>query len=103
MAGLSDWPAAPPTGQPPAPQRPLARLGCGVQPRRPFVSTPSPLVLRRPTAPAPSRIEQLGKTTLMGRAAQVEEIAEVIAFVVSDRASYVTGAVIPVDGGRTAI
>jgi NAD(P)-dependent dehydrogenase (short-subunit alcohol dehydrogenase family) len=49
------------------------------------------------------RIEQLGKTTLMGRAAQVEEIAEVIAFVVSDKASYLTGAVIPVDGGRTAI
>jgi len=49
------------------------------------------------------RIEQLGKTTLMGRAAQVEEIAEVIAFVASDKASYVTGAVIPVDGGRTAI
>jgi NAD(P)-dependent dehydrogenase (short-subunit alcohol dehydrogenase family) len=49
------------------------------------------------------RIEQLGATTLFGRAAQPNEIAEVIAFVVSDRASYITGAVIPVDGGRTAI
>jgi NAD(P)-dependent dehydrogenase (short-subunit alcohol dehydrogenase family) len=49
------------------------------------------------------RIEQLGKTTLMGRAARVEEIADVIAFVVSDKASYLTGAVIPVDGGRTAV
>ena len=49
------------------------------------------------------RIEQLGNTTLLGRAAQVEEIAEVIAFVASDRASYITGAVIPVDGGRTAV
>jgi NAD(P)-dependent dehydrogenase (short-subunit alcohol dehydrogenase family) len=49
------------------------------------------------------RIEQLGATTLLGRAAQTDEIAEVIAFVVSDRASYLTGAVIPVDGGRTAI
>src|SRR5882757_10226680 len=48
-------------------------------------------------------IDQLGKTTLLGRAAQVEEIAEVIAFVASDKASYITGAVIPVDGGRTAI
>ena len=44
-----------------------------------------------------------GATTLIGRAAEVDEIAEVIAFVASDRASYVTGAVIPVDGGRTAI
>jgi NAD(P)-dependent dehydrogenase (short-subunit alcohol dehydrogenase family) len=49
------------------------------------------------------RIEQLGATTLLGRPAQADEIAEVIAFVVSDRASYLTGAVIPVDGGRTAI
>jgi len=48
-------------------------------------------------------IDQLGKTTLLGRAAQVEEIAEVIAFVASDKASYITGAVIPVDGGRTAV
>jgi NAD(P)-dependent dehydrogenase (short-subunit alcohol dehydrogenase family) len=52
---------------------------------------------------SPERIEQLGKTTLMGRAAEVEEIAEVIAFVASDKASYLTGAVIAVDGGRTAV
>ena len=49
------------------------------------------------------RTERLGTTTLVGRGAQVEEIAEVIAFVASDRASYMTGAVIPVDGGRTAV
>ena len=39
----------------------------------------------------------------MVRAAQVQEIAELIAFVASDKASYLSGAVIPVDGGRTAI
>jgi NAD(P)-dependent dehydrogenase (short-subunit alcohol dehydrogenase family) len=48
-------------------------------------------------------IEQLGATTLLGRGAQVEEIAEVIAFLASDRASYLTGATLAVDGGRTAI
>jgi NAD(P)-dependent dehydrogenase (short-subunit alcohol dehydrogenase family) len=47
-------------------------------------------------------IERLGKTTLLGRGAQVEEIAEVIAFLASDKASYVTGATLAVDGGRTA-
>jgi NAD(P)-dependent dehydrogenase (short-subunit alcohol dehydrogenase family) len=51
----------------------------------------------------PERIEALGRTTLMGRAAQPEEIAEVIAFLASDKSGYVTGAVFPVDGGRTAI
>ena len=48
-------------------------------------------------------IEQLGATTLLGRGAQVEEIAEVIAFLASDRASYVTGATLAADGGRTAV
>jgi NAD(P)-dependent dehydrogenase (short-subunit alcohol dehydrogenase family) len=48
-------------------------------------------------------IEQLGKTTLLGRGAQVEEIAEVIAFLASDKASYLTGATLAADGGRTAV
>jgi NAD(P)-dependent dehydrogenase (short-subunit alcohol dehydrogenase family) len=49
------------------------------------------------------RITSLGSTTLLNRAAQVHEIADVIAFLASPKASYITGALIPVDGGRTAI
>jgi len=37
----------------------------------------------------------------MQRIAQPNEVAEVIAFLASDRASYINGINIPVDGGRT--
>jgi NAD(P)-dependent dehydrogenase (short-subunit alcohol dehydrogenase family) len=40
---------------------------------------------------------------LLGRGAQVEEIAEVIAFLASDKASYLTGATLAADDGRTAV
>jgi NAD(P)-dependent dehydrogenase (short-subunit alcohol dehydrogenase family) len=42
-------------------------------------------------------------TIPLGRAAAPEEIAETILFLASDRASYVNGAVVPVDGGRVAV
>jgi NAD(P)-dependent dehydrogenase (short-subunit alcohol dehydrogenase family) len=37
-----------------------------------------------------------------GRIAQPNEVAEAAAFLLSDRAQYITGAVLPVDGGLTA-
>jgi NAD(P)-dependent dehydrogenase (short-subunit alcohol dehydrogenase family) len=49
------------------------------------------------------RFDRLGQTTALQRAAEPDEIAEVVAFLASSRASYVTGAIVAADGGRTAI
>jgi NAD(P)-dependent dehydrogenase (short-subunit alcohol dehydrogenase family) len=55
------------------------------------------------TGASPDRTAALGDTTLLARAAQPAEIADVIAFLASPKAGYITGAVVAVDGGRTAI
>jgi NAD(P)-dependent dehydrogenase (short-subunit alcohol dehydrogenase family) len=51
---------------------------------------------------AGERFPAMIQGTTLKRAGQPEEVAEVAAFLASDRASYLTGAVIPIDGGSTA-
>jgi NAD(P)-dependent dehydrogenase (short-subunit alcohol dehydrogenase family) len=62
---------------------------------------PGPVYTPNPVGP--EFISALGDTTPMHRASQPEEIAEVIAFLVSPRASYVTGTTVVADGGRRAV
>ena len=48
------------------------------------------------------KVRALATSIPLGRVARVEEIARVVAFVASADASFMTGALIPVDGGTSA-
>ncbi|MDH5535505.1 MAG: SDR family oxidoreductase, partial [Betaproteobacteria bacterium] len=50
----------------------------------------------------PERWREMTKSFPFGRPAKVDEVANVIAFLASDRASYVSGTVVTVDGGASA-
>jgi NAD(P)-dependent dehydrogenase (short-subunit alcohol dehydrogenase family) len=45
----------------------------------------------------------MGKDIPLGRVGRAEEVADVIAFLVSARASYVTGSSINLDGGTSGV
>jgi NAD(P)-dependent dehydrogenase (short-subunit alcohol dehydrogenase family) len=46
------------------------------------------------------RLERMAPTIPMARAGTAEEVARVILWLLSEEASYVTGALVPVSGGR---
>ena len=47
-------------------------------------------------------IEEIERMHPMGRLGEPEEVAEAIVFLASDQASFITGAILPVDGGYLA-
>ncbi|MFC7015358.1 SDR family NAD(P)-dependent oxidoreductase [Streptomyces viridiviolaceus] len=64
---------------------------------------PGPMTTSKVVAAMGPDLGGMGLTTALKRTADPAEVAQVIAFVASDQAGYMTGAIVAADGGRTAI
>ena len=63
------------------------------------VVAPGPVETDMTASLGEKRITQIVEAVALGRMATADEIAGVVAFLASADAAYITGAVIPVDGG----
>ena len=63
------------------------------------VVAPGPVATDMTAALGEKRLAELSAAVPLGRMALPEEVAGVVAFLASEDAAYITGAVIPVDGG----
>ncbi|MBL7818491.1 MAG: SDR family oxidoreductase [Saprospiraceae bacterium] len=106
VAGFLDVLSGPPYGMTKAAEIQLTRhlavewasAGIRVNAVSPWY-TATPLTV--PVLTNPERLEQILKRTPLSRVAQPEEVASVVAFLAMDKASYITGQNIAVDGGMS--
>ena len=63
---------------------------------------PGPIVNEQMSQLGEERLQQIARFIPLGRLGRVEEVARVAVWLCSDEASFITGAVLSVDGGRLA-
>lgn len=63
---------------------------------------PGPIVTERLAAAGAAALRQVGAAVPLGRAGAADEVARAVVWLLSDAASFITGAVLAVDGGRLA-
>ena len=107
VAGSVDVQSGPPYGMTKAAIIQFSRhLAVEWAPHHIRVNTVSPWYIQTPlTEPVlskPERLEKILARTPMGRVGQPEEVAGVVSFLAMDKASYITGQNITVDGGMTS-
>jgi NAD(P)-dependent dehydrogenase (short-subunit alcohol dehydrogenase family) len=66
------------------------------------VVAPGPILTHHLEAAGPEAQRQAGLATPMRRIGRAEEVAKVVSWLLSDAASFVTGVVLPIDGGQSA-
>jgi NAD(P)-dependent dehydrogenase (short-subunit alcohol dehydrogenase family) len=81
-------------------------VACELAPRRIRVNAVAPGFIAVPMSPSMRAVsggeEEVVKQVPLGRLGETTEVAEVVEFLLSDRASYITGTTVRVDGGVLA-
>jgi NAD(P)-dependent dehydrogenase (short-subunit alcohol dehydrogenase family) len=67
------------------------------------VVSPGPIRVHYSPTPGEPGYDYQVRNTFLGRQGEAVEVANAALFLASDESSYITGAVIPVDGGWTAM
>ena len=80
----------------------VAALDYADQGIRVNVVAPGPILTHHLQAAGEEAQRQAGRSTPMRRFGQADEVAETVLWLCSERSSFVTGVVLPIDGGQSA-